>query len=144
MSFRPKGLTALSTVLNIPKNITLFEKAIHDQTKNEEHPEQKYKMVMYQVISDIQAEESIKQTFARIKKGEILWRHKGYHQMSQRIKEQNDFIENPFEVEESIHTCRKCGSKRVFSYSKQVRAADEGSSVFCECVACRAKWVEAG
>ena len=40
----------------------------------------------------------------------------------------------------SIYTCFKCGSNTVFSVSKQVRSADEGTTVFNECRECHNKW----
>jgi len=140
MSYRTTGTSALSTVLNNQKNISILEKSVYNQTENEDM----YKTVIFQVISDIQGGTSIKETFRMIKDGNIGWKHHSYTLMSQRINEQNEFIENPFEVEEGVHTCRGCGSKRVFSYSKQVRSSDEGTSVFCECVACHIKWKESG
>ena len=42
--------------------------------------------------------------------------------------------------EQDFYTCFKCGSKNVFSLSKQVRAGDEGTSVFNECLSCGNKW----
>ena len=140
MSFRKTGIAALSTVLNNQKNINIIERAVYQNTKIEVD----YKMIIYQSISDIQGGASIKDTFRMIKDRKMGWNHHSYHIMSQRINEQNDFIENPFEVEEGVHQCRGCGSKRVFSYSKQVRSSDEGTSVFCECVACHIKWKESG
>ena len=35
--------------------------------------------------------------------------------------------------ESSLYTCFKCGSNNVFSIVKQVRSADEDTSVFNEC-----------
>ena len=35
--------------------------------------------------------------------------------------------------ESSLYTCFKCGSNNVFSIVKQVRSADEETSVFNEC-----------
>ena len=43
-----------------------------------------------------------------------------------------------FEI--SLYTCLKCGSNNVFSIAKQVRSADEGTSVFKECRDCHSKW----
>ena len=57
--------------------------------------------------------------------------------------EQNDFIENPFEVEEGVIEC-KCGSKRVFSYSKQTRGADEPMTTFAQCMSCKKSWSYSG
>ena len=35
--------------------------------------------------------------------------------------------------ENLLHTCIKCGSNKIFSITKQVRSANEGTSVFNEC-----------
>ena len=80
------------------------------------------------------------------------WTHKNFDEITIKIKEQNEFIKNPFEVEEGVFQCKAidpktgkiCGSRRVFSYAKQDRSCDEGTSVYCQCVACKAKWRERG
>ena len=143
MDYRKRGVRALSTVLKNKKNVDILERAIYNEGKDE-GKENDYKCALYQVISDVQAKKPIKEIYRDIKAGKIGWKHRSFHVMAQRTAEQNDFIENPFEVEEGVHICRKCGSKRVFSYNRQVRSGDEGTSVFCECVACRAKWQESG
>ena len=80
------------------------------------------------------------------------WKNNVFDNISERISEQNEFICNPFEVEEGVFQCKAidpktgkiCGSRRVFSYAKQDRSCDEGTSVYCQCVACKAKWRERG
>ena len=140
MDYRTKGKLALSTMLKIPKNIIIIEKLVHNSTSSESE----YTELMYQTIADLKDSESIKDVYSSIKNGFIGWNHFNFKEMSRRINEQNEFIENPFEIEEGLHECRKCGSRRVFSYNKQVRGSDEGTSVFCECVACHSKWRESG
>ena len=36
--------------------------------------------------------------------------------------------------ENLLDTCTKCGSNKIFSVTKQVRSANEGTSVFNECL----------
>lgn len=144
MSYRSQGRAVLATVLNNEKNITIIEKTVYEKTSKMSEAENSYKEVIYQVLSDIAQHVSIKQIYRNIKNGNIKWKHKCFDEMARRISEQNEFIENPFEVEEGVHTCRKCGSKRVFSYNRQVRGGDEGTGVFCECAACHCKWQERG
>ena len=43
-------------------------------------------------------------------------------------------------LENSLYTCFKSGSNNVFSVAKQVRSADEGTSIFNECRHCHNKW----
>jgi len=144
MTFRTQGRAVLATVLNNDKNITILEKTVFEKTSKMPDAEDSYKEVIYQVLSDVCQHVSIKQIYRNIKNGNIKWKHKCFDDMARRISEQNEFIENPFEVEEGVHTCRKCGSKRVFSYNRQVRGGDEGTGVFCECAACHCKWQERG
>ena len=144
MSFRTQGVDALTNVLSNKKNITILERAIYEAVNEAQDLEEDYKWGIYQILSDLQEQKSIKEIYRSIRKGELGWKHNSFLSMSQRIQEQNEFIENPFEVEEGVHTCRKCGSKRVFSYNRQVRGGDEGTGVFCECVACHCKWQEQG
>ena len=50
-------------------------------------------------------------------------------------------LEKPEETfESSLYTCFKCGSNKIFSIAKQVRFADEGTSVFNERRECDNKW----
>lgn len=144
MSFRTQGTAALATILENKKNISILERAVYETVAKGREIEDDYKCAIYQVLSDLQAQRSIKEIYRSIRAQEIGWKHHSFHTMSQRIAEQNEFIENPFEVEEGVHTCQKCGSKRVFSYNRQVRGGDEGTGVFCECVACHCKWQERG
>lgn len=144
MTFRTQGRAALATVLNNTKNINILEKAVYEIASKFPSVEDIYKQGIYQVVSDVQSNISIKEIYRSVKNENIGWKHKCFDDMARRISEQNEFIENPFEVEEGVHTCRKCGSKRVFSYNRQVRGGDEGTGVFCECAACHCKWQERG
>ena len=50
-------------------------------------------------------------------------------------------LEKPQEaLENLLYTCFKCGSSNIFSAAKQVRSADERTSVFNECRDCHNKW----
>ena len=74
-----------------------------------------------------------------IKSNKILWNHDSLSEYIKEEEEQDDFIVNPFQIEEGIVECR-CGSKRVYSYSKQCRSGDEGVTSFHQCLKCKAKW----
>ena len=60
------------------------------------------------------------------------------------MEEQDEFIENPFEVVEGAMECDKCKSKRVFYYQKQSRSCDEGFNTYAACCNCNAKWTIRG
>ena len=129
---RQKGKLIIKKIKK-PKSI---EEKIYKMSKNQDE----YDLYIYQIaFSDTSLEK-------------LGWKNKVFDDISDRISEQNEFIRNPFEVEEGVFQCKAidpktgkiCGSRRVFSYAKQDRSCDEGTSVYCQCVACKAKWRERG
>lgn len=135
---REAGKQALATVLKKEQNVIILEKIIFDNSN-----EETYKEILFQAIGDIIQGKLLKTISNNIKKNKSLWNHSCFNDIRNRIKEQDDFIENPFEVEEGVLEC-KCGSKRVFSYTKQVRSGDESMTTFAQCIACKAKWTYSG
>ena len=143
-SYREQGRDALKTVLKQQKNIETIERNIFNKIKSSSDPQKEYKIVIFQVIGDIHNGVELKQILTNIKNNKVGWEHNSYNEMANKIAEQNEFIRNPFEVEEGVFQCKACGSKRVYSYARQDRSCDEGTSVYAQCVACKAKWRERG
>jgi DNA-directed RNA polymerase subunit M/transcription elongation factor TFIIS len=162
LELRTKGKNTLATVINKPQNVKVIENAIfnrslaqsekEDKSKEEDDRgddlktllENMYSLNVYQIVGDIlQDETTLKSTLLNIKSDKFNWDQPSYKEMRLRLQEQDDFIENPFVVEEGIFEC-KCGSKRVFSYTKQCRSSDEPESVFAQCMACDTRWVYSG
>lgn len=139
MDYRTKGKNALATVLSNQQNITVIEKNIFAVSPDEEF----YVEYIYQIIGDILQSKKLKSILEDIKKKRVGWSHPSFEHVTDKINEQDNFIENPFEVEEGILEC-KCGSKRVYSYQKQSRSCDESSSTYAQCIVCKAKWVYSG
>ncbi|CCA61439.1 hypothetical protein AV955_gp082 [Diadromus pulchellus ascovirus 4a] len=50
------------------------------------------------------------------------------------------FMDCP-EVEEGMFTCSACGSKKIYTTSKQTRSGDEATTVFAQCTQCKKGWV---
>ena len=156
MSYRDKGLSALSTVIKQQQYIRIIEKHIYDfsckEAKiNNKDIEQIYKLNIFQTVGDIMNGEKLKELIENIKNGNLGWSHPAFKHMQNMIDEQNDFIENPFAVEEGVLECKArnkdgivCGSKRVFSYQRQVRSADEPMTTFASCCQCGTKWQYSG
>lgn len=67
----------------------------------------------------------------------ILWNHTFFQSFQKQFQEQDDFIEQPPMIEEGLFECRKCKSRQTFSFSKQTRRADEGTTVFVRCSQCQ-------
>tara|TARA_B100001093_G_scaffold281608_1_gene269041 strand:- start:2155 stop:2610 length:456 start_codon:yes stop_codon:yes gene_type:complete len=135
-----KGMDALSTVIRQPQNVRVLHKALLKAYDENSEP---YNMALAQVVGDVLGGVSLKGILSNIKSGKTAWCHSCFDTSSRQLTEQDDFIENPFEVEEGVLEC-KCGSKRVFSYSKQTRGADEPMTTFAICVSCNAKWTYSG
>lgn len=146
--YRIKGKKALELVLNNSQNINIFEKNIYEITEqnlnNDENLENKYLLNIYQIINDIKKGNKLKDLLNSLRNNKINWKHDFYKEIENEEVEQNNFIENPFEIEEGVLECNKCGSKRVFSYQKQSRSADEPMSTYATCVACKSKWIYSG
>lgn len=144
MDIRETGKKALGTVLNQQQNIKTFEKYLHKYTekevkKGEKEYDEIYKNALYQIIGDIIKGGDIKVMLKNVKKKRVGWCHPCFEEVKQKIEEHDDFIINPFEIVEGIAEC-KCGSKKVYTYSKQVRGGDESTTVFCFCARCPEKW----
>lgn len=139
MTYRETGMLALETVLTNEKNIIILDKYIFEQSTDETT----YRRIIFQTIGDIIKKVKLSDILKNIKNGEVGWVHHAFNDAMKQMAEQDDFIKHPFEVEEGVIEC-KCGSKRVFSYSKQVRSADEPMSTFAHCVKCNKKWTYSG
>lgn len=149
MTFRSKGIEALSKVLSIEKNIKTIEELIFKVSKDscqntdDINIEDIYIEYIYQVIGDICSKKFTMKFIAQnIKENKLGFNHHSFDDIRSKQKEQDDYLICPFDVQEGVMQCNKCDSKKVISYSKQTRGGDEGTTVFCTCVnpKCGFKW----
>ena len=75
-----------------------------------------------------------------IDSNEFDWNHGNFDDIKNRLSEQDNFTIKPFEVDEGVLECGKCGSKKTFSYTKQTRGGDESTTVFAVCSECNNRW----
>jgi DNA-directed RNA polymerase subunit M/transcription elongation factor TFIIS len=137
--WREEGKNALRVKLHKEENITVFENYIHKIYGENENC---YKDTMYQVVNDL-TPQNMSEILSDIKEGRYGWNHKSLSVYRDIEYEQDAFIIQPFEIIEGIVDC-KCGSKRVYSFSKQTRSGDESITTFNECLMCKSKWVYSG
>lgn len=141
---REKGIEVLKTVLKKEQNIKVIEKCIHHVSKKSSTYMSTYRKTLYQVIGDFVKEETpIKDIVNNIKSEKVGWEHPTFSEIKNHIDEHDDFIINPFEVEEGVTTC-KCGSGRVYTFQRQVRSCDEPMTTFAKCVKCGTNWTYSG
>jgi DNA-directed RNA polymerase subunit M/transcription elongation factor TFIIS len=125
------------------KIIKIFEKYIHTKSLKSENYDTTYRKILYQSVGDILNGKNLAEMIDNIKKDMIGWNHPTFIDIKNRIGEHDEFIINPFEVEEGETTCH-CGAGRVFTYQKQTRGADEPMTTFAKCVKCKAQWTYSG
>lgn len=134
---REQGINTLLQVLSVKKNVDIIEKNIYEISKNDNNL---YISIIYQVVNDITYSKlKLSTILDNIKKNKYSWNHDCFKEMILEEEEQDEFITNPFEVVEGIIQCN-CGSKRVYSYSKQTRSNDEAATTFSQCLSCKQKW----
>lgn len=115
-------------------NVMRIKEYIEGITSDEEER----KFVMYDILTNIHDVENIRERIMNVLKGkEFLFHHSKFDEIRRSIKEQEDFLTNPIQVEDGVIECKKCHSFKTFSYSKQTRASDEGTTVFVTCAKCR-------
>ena len=72
---------------------------------------------------------------------ESIFEHPVFDSAREKVKRVIRQLEKPSEaLENLLYTCFKCGSNKIFSISKHVKSADEGTSIFNECPDCYNKW----
>jgi DNA-directed RNA polymerase subunit M/transcription elongation factor TFIIS len=138
-SIRELGHKALSTLITKNKNVELVEKYIYNFTDTDDE----YMNLLYESVGIIGTSsdrtQAIKTLITNIYGGVYGWNHPVYSEYKQKLEEEDQFLMNPFEIEEGVLEC-KCGSKRTISFQRQTRSADEGSTTFAQCVECGTKW----
>ena len=130
------GKKALGNILSIEKNITILEKNIYQVTSNQEE----YIELCMDTVSKIKNGTKLNTLLSQIKSGNFGFNSSHFASYKQELDEQHNFIENPFEVDEGVLECTKCGSRKTISFSKQTRGGDEGTTVFAKCVTCGKTW----
>jgi DNA-directed RNA polymerase subunit M/transcription elongation factor TFIIS len=141
---RANGIKSLETVLKQEQNIKIIESYIHKNASKTDCYEENYRKIVYQTVGDVLNSLKLKDIVKNIKNDLVLWKHPVYKSIKNRIYEHDDFIINPFEVEEGVTKCGKCGSERVFTYQKQTRGSDEPMTTFAKCVKCKVNWSYSG
>ncbi|CCV02278.1 Putative transcription elongation factor TFIIS [Invertebrate iridescent virus 30] len=89
-------------------------------------------------------ENKLEQIIQYIKNDTLLWSNPAFDKERKKVEEENDFNVCPYEISEGVLQCKKCGCKKIFSFTKQTRSIDEPTTVFAMCSnkECNNKWCE--
>ena len=70
-----------------------------------------------------------------------IFNHPIFNSAGEKVKRAMKQLKKPQQAfSNSLCTCFKCGGNKIFSIAKQVRSADEGTTVFSECRDGHNKW----
>lgn len=75
-----------------------------------------------------------------IEKELLGFKHSSFDKFIQKENIQDEYVINPFQAEEGVVQCVKCKSMKVYSVSRQTRAADEPMTTVSVCTMCKHKW----
>lgn len=130
------GIYVLNKYIKNDKTLEVIEKNIRKISTDSDH----YNQIIYDVLVMIREKEPLANILKTLKDKQVCLSSIRFNTIYEEIREKDNFLDNPFTVEEGVMECNKCGSKRTLSYSKQVRRSDEGFTTFCMCSHCGAKW----
>lgn len=88
------------------------------------------------VLYHYEAKKDMAVVAARVREGKMMWEHPSFDEERERMRRLDDFLLQPPDVEEGMLECRRCHSRRTFSFSKQTRRSDESATVFVQCAQC--------
>ena len=70
------------------------------------------------------------------------WNSEIYAPYEAQISSEITSLIKPAQVEEGVHMCKSCKSKRTMSISVQTRSGDEAMTQFISCTNCGKRWRE--
>lgn len=137
MAYREIGKRVLGMYLSIPRNIDILEARI-----NLNSPSQSvYMKNLYDCVGYL-SRGLVTEYHEDIKLALAGFNLRVYSDFVAAEHETDTFLEEDVDVTEGALSCPKCKLNKTFSYTKQVRSADEGTSVFARCYNCSHKWRE--
>ena len=96
---------------------------------------------IYEMAFQLQDGNHLQNTFKSLKESKLGLSHPDFSVIAKKMEETDLFMNKNFETVEGVHECSKCKSKRTISFTKQVRSADEGASVFITCIDCKHRFI---
>lgn len=100
-----------------------------------------YECITLEVLNSLRKREPLPSIVERLKEKKLyIWSTNVMKKYEKEQQAEDQILENPYEVEEGIHQCGKCDSKRTISYQLQTSSSDEGTSHFVKCFSCGNRW----
>ena len=134
-TYRDKGNKALKLVFN-DNSSRKIEELIHNTCDSQDY----YNLMIQEIIAHKRSGKIDKDILKLVKDNNMLYNTEEYKLLKIKLDEIDDFLVNPFEVDEGVLDCHNCGSNKTFSYTKQTRGGDESTTVFVVCSKCKSRW----
>lgn len=99
-----------------------------------------YQQACFQVTQLLSENESFDIVSKKVASKQFGFEDPYFDDCREAEKNEIQYIEQPVKVEDGIHECRSCGSKKTYSIQKQVRSGDEAMTLFIQCTKCQKKW----
>ena len=141
---RENSRNIMSKYFKLEKNVNSIEEKLYNlvSEKYTKHIEESYNTFLHIIIYMRISKVSIKDIASYIKEDRLEYKHPNFNRLHLKQIDNDEYLENPFEVLSGVVKCKKCGSDKTVSYSKQDRSADEPMSVYAQCMICKTKWRE--
>lgn len=136
MTYRQRGVKALNILIQDQDILKSIEDYIHDYCDSQDD----YFLIIQEVMAKKRSGISDKDILDEVQQQNYLWNTDEYKLYQTKLDEIDNFLINPFEVDEGVLSCHKCGSNKTFSYTKQTRGGDESTTVFVVCSKCKCRW----
>ena len=135
---------ALSTMFSV-KVAKAYENEIYKMCSRmtKDNIDEVYNIYAYEKVGEILStpeKEDRKDIVRDILNNRVKFDSVKYKLYRDKRQVENDRFVNPPEVKQGIYKCKKCGSKKTWSYQLQTRSADEGFTNFVTCSNCGNKW----
>ena len=123
--------TILRTFVKNERNRLRLASFLESMSDNEDVQ----KFILYEAFAHShQGQEDVQKI---LKEKQFMFSHKDFTDIHNLVREQEEFLNNPVQVEECLIESHRCKSHKTFSYAKQTRASDEGTTVFVTCAECK-------
>eukprot|EP00122_Pirum_gemmata_P002928 Pgem_evm1s2643 len=118
----------LQHYLHNPVNVETFYDIIKDRVV--QHPDEDELDIVHECVGLLINCESVNEAYRQFSSGQFFLKSRAFNRLNLEQKEEDEFNENPFEVEEGVLKCHGCKGSRTISFCKQTRSSDEPATVF--------------
>lgn len=121
---------------NRQKVFSLLKQYVMENYKTFQAQQDMMYFLFYELHVEWTVYPKVEDFFSIIRHKRFAYDHPNFEKVKRVVKEEEDYIMNPPVISEGVIQCKKCKSKRTFSFDKQTRSSDEAVTIFVRCVDC--------